>query len=195
VASDTRERLIRTTSRLLRKQGYAATGLNQVMSEADAPKGSMYFHFPGGKEELAAAALDRFSGQVHDRMAEGLARADTVEAAVTSFFDAEIARLQRKDYMEGCAIAAVALDAAADHPALADVTERGLSTWIDLFTEALEAERRPPEDARRLASLVVAALEGIIVLGKGMRSTEPIAAARDALRPLLAAPVTDSAAT
>ena len=73
MASDTRDRLIRTTSRLLRKQGYAATGLNQVMAEAEAPKGSMYFHFPGGKEELAAAALDRFSGRVRDLMAESLA--------------------------------------------------------------------------------------------------------------------------
>jgi len=188
MASDTRDRLIRTTSRLLRKQGYAATGLNQVMAEADAPKGSMYFHFPGGKEELAAAALDRFSGRVRDLMAESLAASDSVEAAVAGFFDAEIARMERTDFMEGCAVAAVALDSAGEHPALAEATSRGLQAWLDLFTSALEAEGHPSDDARRLAALIVVALEGIVVLGKGMQSTEAIAGARDALRALLAAP-------
>jgi TetR/AcrR family transcriptional regulator, lmrAB and yxaGH operons repressor len=187
MATDTRDRLIRTTSRLLRKQGYAATGLNQVMAEAEAPKGSMYFHFPGGKEELAAAALDRFSGRVLDSMAEILASAATVEEAVTVCFDGEIARMERTEFMDGCAVAAVALDAASDHPALADATRRGLEGWIELFSSALEAEGRQPDEARKLASLIVAALEGISVLGKGMQSTEAIAAARDALRMVLAA--------
>jgi TetR/AcrR family transcriptional repressor of lmrAB and yxaGH operons len=188
MASDTRDRLIRTTSRLLRKQGYAATGLNQVMAEADAPKGSMYFHFPGGKEELAAAALDRFSGRVGEAMAATLASSESVEAAVVQMFDAEIARMERTDFMDGCAVAAVSLDAAADHPALADATRRGLRAWIDLLSSALEAEGRQPDEARRLGSLIVAALEGIAVLGKGMQSTEAIAATRDALRTVLAAP-------
>ena len=58
----TRERMLDTTGRLLQHQGYAATGLNQVVAESQAPKGSLYFHFPGGKEQLAAEALER-SGQ------------------------------------------------------------------------------------------------------------------------------------
>lgn len=188
MATDTRSRLIRTTSRLLRKQGYAATGLNQVMAEAEAPKGSMYFHFPGGKEELAAAALDLFSERVRARMAQTLEECGSVEAAVVALFDDEIAWLKRTDFMEGCAVAAVALDTAGEHPALAEATGRGLSAWLDLFTTALEAEGRQPDEARQLASLIVVALEGIVVLGKGMQSTEAIAAARDALRVVLAAP-------
>ena len=182
MASDTRSRLIRTTSRLLRKQGYAATGLNQVMAEAEAPKGSMYFHFPGGKEELAAAALDRFSERVRERSA------GSVQAAVVAMFDDQIAWLERTDFMEGCAVAAVALDSAGEHPALAEATGRGLSAWLDLFTSALEAEGREPDEARRLASLIVVTLEGIVVLGKGMQSTEAIAATRDALGEVLAVP-------
>lgn len=191
MASDTlptRQRLIRTTARLLRKQGYAATGLNQVMSEADAPKGSMYFHFPGGKEELAAAALDYFNDRVMGRMADGLAKADSVEQAVTGFLDDQIAYAERTEHREGCALAAVALDAASDHPSLAGATGRSFAAWIDMFAEALEAEGRPPAEARQLASLITATLEGTIVLSKGMQSTEPVAAARDALRRLLRAP-------
>jgi TetR/AcrR family transcriptional repressor of lmrAB and yxaGH operons len=186
VASDTRDRLVRTTSRLLRKQGYGATGLNQVMAEAQAPKGSMYFHFPGGKEELAAAAVEYFSERVMRVLEEGLDRADTVAEAVAAFFDNYIEHIERTDFAEGCAVASVALDAAAAHDALATATGRELRRWIDRFAEALEAEGRSAAEAHGLATLIVAAIEGTIVIGKGERSTEPLVAVQAVLRDLLA---------
>jgi TetR/AcrR family transcriptional regulator, lmrAB and yxaGH operons repressor len=186
VASDTRDRLVRTTSRLLRKQGYGATGLNQVMAEAQAPKGSMYFHFPGGKEELAAAAVDHFAERVTWRLQAGLEEAGTVSEAVATFFDDYIEHFQRTDFAEGCAVATVALDAAAAHEALATATGRALRGWIERFAEALEAEGRSPAEAHALATLIVAAIEGTIVIGKGERSTEPLVAVRAVLRDLLA---------
>jgi TetR/AcrR family transcriptional regulator, lmrAB and yxaGH operons repressor len=195
VASDTRDRLIRTTSRLLRKQGYGATGLNQVMAEAQAPKGSMYFHFPGGKEELAAAAVDYFAERVTQRLENGLAAADTVGEAVAAFFDEYIEHLDRTDFSEGCAVATVALDAASAHEALAAATGRALRGWIDRFAEALEAEGRSPAEAHRLSTLTVAAIEGTIVIGKGERSTEPLVAVQAVLRDLLAPADTVVAAT
>jgi TetR/AcrR family transcriptional regulator, lmrAB and yxaGH operons repressor len=182
VASDTRDRLIRTTSRLLRKQGYGATGLNQVMAEAQAPKGSMYFHFPGGKEELAAAAVDHFAGRVMQRLEDGLAEAHTVGEAVATFFDDYVEHFQRTNFCEGCAVATVALD----HEALAAATGRAFRGWIDRFAEALEAEGRSPAEAHRLATLIVAAIEGTVVIGKGERSIEPFVAVQAVLRDLLA---------
>jgi TetR/AcrR family transcriptional repressor of lmrAB and yxaGH operons len=188
VASDTRERLVRSTSRLLRTQGYAATGLNQVIAEAAAPKGSMYFHFPGGKEELAAAAVDRFAERASAAMARGLADNDTVRDAVLGYLDGYIAHLERTGFREGCAVASVALDAAAAHDTLAEATGRAMRRWTDMLAEAFEAEGRPPAEAHGLATLVIATLEGTIVMAKGERSTEPIAAARDALRSILSPP-------
>jgi TetR/AcrR family transcriptional regulator, lmrAB and yxaGH operons repressor len=186
VASDTRDRLVRTTSRLLRKQGYGTTGLNQVMTEAQAPKGSMYFHFPGGKEELAAAAVDYFAERVTRSLVDGLAAASTVGEAVATFFDDYIEHFHHTDFAEGCAVATVALDAAAAHETLATATGRALRGWIDWFAEALEAEGRSPAEAHGLATLIVAAIEGTIVIGKGERSTEPFVAVRAVLRDLLA---------
>ena len=189
MASDTRERLVRTTSRLLRQQGYAATGLNQIVAEAGAPKGSMYFHFPGGKEELAAAALDRFAGRITARMADDLARSTTSDA-IARFFDAYVLHMSSTDFLEGCAVATVALDAASSHELLFAATSRALRTWVDLLADALAAEGRPADEAHGLATLVIAALEGTIVMAKGERSAEPIEAARDSLVSLLSPPVT-----
>lgn len=186
MASDTRDRLVRSTSRLLRTQGYAATGLNQVMAEADAPKGSMYFHFPGGKEQLAAAAVDLFAERSSARLDRDLTEHESVAEAVVTIFDAYVVHLERTEYQEGCAVASVALDAAASHDALADATGRALRGWTDRVAEALEAEGRAPAEAHALATLVIAAIEGTVVMAKGERSTEPIAAARDALRAILA---------
>jgi TetR/AcrR family transcriptional regulator, lmrAB and yxaGH operons repressor len=186
VASDTRDRLVRSTARLLRKQGYGATGLNQVMAEAGAPKGSMYFHFPGGKEELAAAAVDYFAERVMLSLEKGLEAADTVGDAVSTFLDGYIEHFHRTDFAEGCAVATVALDAAAAHEALASATGRALRGWIDRFAEALETEGRSPAEAHGLATLIVAAIEGTVVIAKGERSTEPIVAVQALLRDLLA---------
>lgn len=186
MASDTRDRLIRTTARLLRTQGYGATGLNQIMAEADAPKGSMYFHFPGGKEQLAAAALDRFAERVGAGIARGVAGADTVAAAVGEFFDAEIARLERSGFVDGCPVATVALDASAAHDALAASTGAAFRDWTALLAEALEAEGRTPAAAHAASTLFFATFEGALVMAKAQRSIEPMTTVRDALLAVLA---------
>jgi TetR/AcrR family transcriptional regulator, lmrAB and yxaGH operons repressor len=175
VASDTRDRLIRSTSRLLRTQGYAATGLNQVMAEAEAPRGSMYFHFPGGKVELAGAAVDRFAERSTARIRKILAEHDTVADAVAAIFDSYVEHLERTVYAEGCAVASVALDAASTPPSLAEATGRALRTWTEVLAEA-----------HGLATVVIAAIEGTIVMARGEQSTEPIVTTRDVLRTVLA---------
>jgi TetR/AcrR family transcriptional repressor of lmrAB and yxaGH operons len=186
VASDTRERLVRATSRLLRTQGYSATGLNQVVTEAEAPKGSMYFHFPGGKVELAAAAVDRYAERAAARMRLHLDESATVGDAIGVIFDGYIEHLDRTGFTEGCAVASVALDAAAVHDLLADATGRAFKQWTEMLTEALEAEGHPSDEAVGLATLVLATIEGSMVMAKGTRSTEPIRMARDTLSTVLA---------
>jgi TetR/AcrR family transcriptional repressor of lmrAB and yxaGH operons len=184
VASDTRDRLISTTGRLLRQQGYAATGLNQVMADAQAPKGSMYFHFPGGKEQLAAAAVDRFAERLTAKMTAQLARSSVADA-VAAFFDSYVSHMEKTDFRDGCAVATVALDEASSHELLADAASRALHGWVELLAAALQSEGHTPDDAHNRATLVIAAIEGAVVMAKGERSTEPFTAARDALRPLL----------
>src|SRR5215470_11438623 len=65
--TDSRSRMIRTMATLLRRQGYAATGWRQVVADSGAPWGSQAHHFPGGKEQLAAEAVER-SGAAYERL-------------------------------------------------------------------------------------------------------------------------------
>lgn len=185
MATDTRDRLIRTTSRLLRTQGYGATGLNQIVAEAGAPKGSMYFHFPGGKQELAAAALDRFAERLGAAMTKGFARFDTAAAALVAFFDDEIARLERSQFADGCPVATVALDASAAHDTLATSTGGAFEHWTGIVAQALEAEGRTPEAAHAGAVTFLAAFEGALLMAKAQRSIEPMTIVRDAIEGLL----------
>ena len=69
---NTRERILHTASGLFQRQGYHATGLNQVLAEGKAPKGSLYFHFPRGKEQLAAEAVTAGAHEVRDELRDAL---------------------------------------------------------------------------------------------------------------------------
>jgi TetR/AcrR family transcriptional regulator, lmrAB and yxaGH operons repressor len=145
----------------------------------------MYFHFPGGKVELAGAAVDRFAERTTARIQKVLAEHDTVADAVAAMFDGYVEHLKGTGYAEGCAVASVALDAASSHPSLAEATGRALRTWTGELAAALEAEGRAPAEAHGLATVVIAAIEGTVVMARGEQSTEPIATTRDVLRTML----------
>jgi TetR/AcrR family transcriptional repressor of lmrAB and yxaGH operons len=177
--------MISTTGRLLRQQGYSATGLNQIVAQAGAPKGSLYFHFPGGKEELAAAAVDRFAQRLSERLDVELETADSVADAVTALFEIYIEHVEKTEFHDGCAVAAVALEASPTHERLVTSVSNALGDWTGRVEAALVREGREPDEAHALATLVIAAIEGAIVMAKGKRSSEPLAATRDAFRGLL----------
>lgn len=173
-----RQRLIATAARLLRRQGYAATGLKQVLAESGASSSSLYHHFPGGKEDLAVAAVQASAAAVTAELAR-LFDADDAGAAVTRWLDAHIAEL-RRDARDGCPIAPVALEAVAASSPLRAATAAAFETWITLLATCLERDGRPTASAR----LVVAAVEGALLLDRAAGSTDSLAALRDAV-PLL----------
>src|SRR5262245_14300452 len=185
---DTRERMIRTTGRLLRQRGYHGTGLNQIVAEADAPKGSMYFHFPGGKAQLAAAAVDHYSERVlrvlHDLVVEHGAEA----AGMTAYLDRMAEGFDRVGYEEGCTVATVAAEAAPSEPRLAEATARALRGWTDALAKGLEHEGHDGAEAHRLATAAIALIEGAVVMARGTQSSEPVRQIRDVVGTLLAAP-------
>ncbi|MEZ5205382.1 MAG: TetR/AcrR family transcriptional regulator [Acidimicrobiales bacterium] len=165
MATDTRQRMIRSTARLIRRQGYYGTGLNDIVAEADAPKGSLYFHFPGGKVQLAAEALDLFGTNVERMLADGIVELGSASAAVAAYLDRVADGFDARGTGNGCAIAVVAAEAAPSEPALAEATSRALRLWTDGLTRQLVNEGHPELQAHALATTAIAAIEGAILLG------------------------------
>jgi TetR/AcrR family transcriptional repressor of lmrAB and yxaGH operons len=181
----TRERMLETTGRLLQHQGYAATGLNQVVTESRAPKGSLYFHFPGGKEQLAAEALERSGSTWAGSLDEVLASARTTAGAMRRWVRMLATQLEATDFAAGCPVATVALEAAPRSDAISTAATQVYQSWVALIRARLEDEGVAPSRARTAAVAAVAAIEGALVLAKSSRDTTPLRQAETYLRDLL----------
>ena len=172
MARDTRQRMLLATSKLLQRQGFHGTGLTQILDEAGAPKGSMYFHFPGGKEQLAAEAVAA-SGRYIDRVLvshAGPSAQQSLEAYLAALADF----LRRSEFKDGCPIATVTLEMAATSQVIGEACEATFDHLIARITEWIEADGADAATARQRAMLVYCAIEGAIMLAKAHRSVEPI---------------------
>lgn len=172
MADDSRTLMVRAAARLFQERGYAATSFQDVISRSGAPRGSIYHHFPGGKEQLAAEALQWYAGRMRDKLAEVQA-ADSVDA-IEGFLLASRKAMQRSDFRAGCPIAAVALDLAPDDERLHEVVESAFRDWRRVLVRSLQRDGLAEPQARRLASFVIATVEGALLLARVERSLRPI---------------------
>jgi AcrR family transcriptional regulator len=162
---------------LFRRNGYAGTGLKQIVSEANAPFGSLYHFFPGGKEQLGEEVI-RTSGLAYIALFDlFIAPAADLVSGIEAFFAAGIATLEATGYVEGCPIATVALEVAATNEPLRKATADVFTAWIDAGTERFARFGLGPEAARTLTITAVNNLEGAFVLCRSLRDTEAMAVA------------------
>jgi TetR/AcrR family transcriptional repressor of lmrAB and yxaGH operons len=181
-----RDQIIETTCALIELQGYHATGLNQIIKESGSPKGSLYHYFPGGKEELAEQSIVYVGGLVHARIAEQLATADAPDAAVRSFIMMVAQQVERAGYRGGGPITTIALEAASTSDRLREACARTYDGWRQLFVGKLMSDGFSQDRAERLGTLIIAALEGGIILARTQRSPEPLTAIADEIGMLIA---------
>ncbi|MEU4519823.1 TetR/AcrR family transcriptional regulator [Amycolatopsis sp. NPDC024027] len=162
---------------LFRRNGYAGTGLKQIVSEAGAPFGSLYHFFPGGKEQLGEEVI-RTSGLAYIALFDlFIAPAADLVSGLEAFFAAGIATLEATDYVEGCPIATVALEVAATNEPLRKATADVFTAWIDAGTEKFARFGLSHAAARTLTITAVNNLEGAFVLCRSLRDTEAMAVA------------------
>jgi len=172
--SSTRQQFIETMAGLLAAQGYHGTGLNQVVRESGAPKGSLYYHFPGGKEELAAEAIARVGAELAERIDRAMeAEADPLAGLGRLVLDAA-ERLQDASYVRGGPVAAVALETAGQSEVLTEACAAVYDLWERRIVERLRAAGLHAEISARLATAVVALLEGATVLARARRDVAPL---------------------
>lgn len=180
MTTTTRERIIEAGAGLLQRQGYVGTGMKQVVAEARAPFGSVYHHFPGGKEELGAEAV-RWSGAAYGRMVGQVlaAEPDAVRAVEVAFAGAA-ETLVASDYADACPIATVALEVASTSEPLRRACADVFESWIEGLSARFMIEGLDPEPARALAQVFLMLLEGAFLLCRASRTTEALDAAGSA---------------
>ncbi len=172
---------MRATGRLLRRQGYAATGLNEIVTLSGAPKGSLYFHFPGGKEELAVAAMELAGDQLRGAIEAIVDSSEDLGRALASLVDALADGLEASDFQDGCPIATITLEAASGSQAVRDAAAGAFESWLVPLERRLVADGLDVERAERRALLVLASIEGALILARARRDLTPLTAVRDEL--------------
>ena len=177
-----RTRMVRGAADLLARGGLGGTSFREVLQRSSAPRGSVYHHFPGGKQELVAAAVNHV-GDSLIAIIDGQAgrAADDVVAAVAAAMRHTLAS---SGLAAGCAVAAATVDAASEFPGLTDVASGVFRAWQAHLAAALHAGGIARPRADTLAVTVIAALEGAIILS---RARHDITAYDHVTRELLAA--------
>jgi AcrR family transcriptional regulator len=165
--------MVRAAIQLFRERGYAATSFGDVLARSGAPRGSIYHHFPGGKEELAAEALRRYTATTVRALTAAVERGSAVDA-VRAFVTASRDALVASDYRQTCPIAGVALDLVPADGALAGHVSEAFDRWREVLAGALRRDGVPAARARSVAAFVVAAAEGALLLGRADRSPAPV---------------------
>jgi AcrR family transcriptional regulator len=177
----TDQRIVRSMAELLRVQGYAATSLQQLAQAAEAPIGSIYHHFRGGKREVAAAAL-RQSGAAYIQLLPMLLdqHAD-LPAAIDAAFAAAADDIANTGWANMCPVGTVASEIADTEPELRHVAAEVIASWVEEGTRYLAGRGLSATHAQAAMYALLAALEGGFLLARAQRSVEPLLAAGHAV--------------
>ena len=170
----TRARLIAAMLEGLRTRGYHGVGLAEVLAAAEAPKGVLYHHFPGGKRELAVCAIEAVLARIGAELDEAFARAVDPAAAIAGWLDAAMRVLEDSAFERGCPLATVALESGRDDAALREALARGFHDIRDRLQRALVLGGLPDATGRRLAALIVSAYEGALLQARVAASGAPL---------------------
>jgi TetR/AcrR family transcriptional regulator, lmrAB and yxaGH operons repressor len=179
-----RTALVDTAATLFRRQGYAATGVNQILGTASARAGSLYHHFPQGKQQLAAAVVDTAGRAIEGLLRRFLAGDRPVADVVDRWIDLLAVGLTG-DARDGCPIEPIATESVHGSPRVRDASARAFAGWCAAIADRLRADGWPAGNADSDALAVVSLIEGALILSRVAGDTAALVAAKRAARTLL----------
>ena len=172
--TNSRDQFIETTCRLLEIQGYHATGLNQIIQESGAPKGSLYYHFPGGKEELAEEAIRRtgslFAQIIQTNFREGIPLAEAVREFVLGIAGG----VKSSNFSAGGPLTTIAMETATTNERLNQACRQAFGQIQAAFSEKLTKAGIHSQQANQYSILITSAIEGGILLSRTNHDTKPL---------------------
>jgi TetR/AcrR family transcriptional regulator, lmrAB and yxaGH operons repressor len=180
--SDAKQRMVRAARQLIRERGYHATAISDVLERSGAPRGSVYFHFPGGKPQLAMEAAESHAHEQVQHIDRAAGQADSAAGFVEAYLDLAREGMVNSDYSRGCGIAPLVTEAAQQESAeIGDVSRHGFSVMTDRLAFHLVDFGLDSASARLLADAIMAGVEGALVTSRALRSPSPFEAVRAVL--------------
>lgn len=174
-----RDKIVRATAELLRRRGYAATGINEITDLSGAPRGSLYHYFPGGKEEIAAEAV-RYAGErVRTTITELVETHENPAEAVQAYGNLLGGWLAKSGFVDGCPISTALLEAGPSEAAIVEAGRTAFAAWVAAFANALVGAGAAAAAAERAARAAVMLLEGALIFARVERSDAAIRTAVD----------------
>lgn len=185
--NNTRDRILEVSSELFRRQGLSGTGIKQILGAAKVPFGSLYHHFPGGKDQLAAEAITRAGAFYAELVLSHLLSEPDPVASIRATFRAAGDTLRDTDYADACPIETIALEVASTNEPLRIATAEVFDSWTVGLSAWLTSHGVADAGARPLALTILSSMEGAFVLCRATRSTAALDATADAMASLVAA--------
>ncbi|MBK8700591.1 MAG: TetR/AcrR family transcriptional regulator [Saprospiraceae bacterium] len=167
-----REKLIALTAKLIREKGLTATGINEVLIGTGIPKGSLYHHFPGGKDELVSAALISYKDLLARSMTNHMKGKGDAVAGLEAVVDFFISELQDSGYVHGCPLATVALETAGINHAVSATCLEVMSGWVEKLDQYFTYKNC--KAGKEAAEDFIVRLEGAILLSKIYKDVRPL---------------------
>jgi TetR/AcrR family transcriptional repressor of lmrAB and yxaGH operons len=183
--SDSKGKTLAAAAKLFRQQGYHGTALHDILVAGGSPRGSLYFHFPKGKEEIGEAALTLAGEAVRQAIVKAVEASENLEMFLTRVVRGMASELEKSGYKEGCPIATTALETAAQSEVLGAATRSAFQKWELEIKRGLFRFGMTSGDADLAATMVLSQLEGALLLARTYRSLEPMRRAEQALKLLV----------
>ena len=190
--TDTRARMLHSAIALMQRNGAAAVTVDAVLADSGAPRGSVYHHFSGGRDQIVSEAL-RNAGDMMTAMVVNGAQTSPLEA-IETFVEFWTDMLVSGDYAHGCPVVAAAVSGAESSPDLQSTVAQIFTDWHVALSESLAAWGVDPARSEPLASMVVASFEGALVLARSRRSLTPLTDVAGELRRIVADALPDTIA-
>ena len=168
----TRANMLTSAAEVLRERGAAGVTIDEVLARSGAPRGSVYHHFPEGRNQILTEALQYAGEAITEVIDDAVVNGGLYLVRKFVVFWEEL--LVESDFAAGCPVVAAAIGSADDEPQLTTVAGRIFSTWRDALTRAFASDGFADADAASLAIMCIAALEGAVVLCRSTRSVDPL---------------------
>lgn len=169
MAQDTRTRLMDVAADLVQDRGYHGLAIAELLTLSDAPRGSLYFHFPDGKDQLVATVTREGVAAVTESLRETLAAEKSAGRAIRRILETAATALEASDFRFGSPTAPLVLDGLQAGSEIATLTGEAYAGWIALFETALTASGVAARRAASLALLVEASFEGLLIISRAQR--------------------------